>query len=144
MLDWLRAVRWERDSPEALSLRVLIDKFDAVTGYALNGGQPGDDTSGNLSALFVAQCDDGAHHQFATDLHRSAMLIQVGGSGIYREGTLLAVFPRQPYRSAKGHPSAPAPGHLAVIGFGSRTQACTMGFPAAFRGFQAHADHRID
>jgi hypothetical protein len=43
------------------------------------------------------------------------MLIQVGGFGGHRKGTLLAIFTRQPYSSVEGNSIAPALCYLTAM-----------------------------
>jgi len=58
------------------------------------------------------------------------MLIQVGGFGGHRKGTLLAIFTRQPYRSVESHSTAPALGYLSAMNACSGHWVFTMGFRA--------------
>jgi len=50
-------VRREGDSPEIAGVIVDFDKLDGVAGNSRNGGQLGDDTSGNLNATLIPHQD---------------------------------------------------------------------------------------
>jgi hypothetical protein len=112
---------WERDSPKSLYLIVIVlfDKLDCVSGNSLEGSQLRNDPSRSLSATLISYDDCRANQQLAIQLDGSSKPIQVGGFGGHREGTLLAIFTRQPHDSVEGHPTAPALRDLTAISAGS-------------------------
>src|SRR5579864_9638007 len=77
----------KRDSPEIISLVVLFEKFDSVSGDSLKNSQLRDHTGRHLSTTFISYDDSRPNRQLTIQLDGSSMSVQVGSSGGHREGT---------------------------------------------------------
>jgi len=73
---------------------VLFGKLDCVSGNSLRRTQLRDDPRSNLTATLISHDHSRTNHQLAIQLDGGSMLIQVGGFGRHRKGTLLAIFTR--------------------------------------------------
>ncbi|MCU1303994.1 MAG: hypothetical protein JWQ87_4278 [Candidatus Sulfotelmatobacter sp.] len=99
---------WKGDSPKGFYPVVLFGKLDRVSGDSLEASQLRDDPSRELSAALISHDHSRANEQLTIQLDGGSMLIQIGGFGGHRKGTLLAIFTRQPYGSTQAHSSATA------------------------------------